>query len=81
MEDHPLPEVIQQMQPKSSWPPRLYRLLKIHKEGTPPPLQLTVSTTAALTYCLTQYLARQLKEYMGSSPCHVRHTREFINII
>jgi hypothetical protein len=48
-------EVVQQLWPQGSTPPRLYGLPKIHKEKVPQ--RPIVSTIRAPTYCLAQHLA------------------------
>jgi hypothetical protein len=49
-------EIIQQLWPQGSRPPRLYGLPKIHNEGAP--LRPIVSTIGAPTFRLAQYLAK-----------------------
>jgi hypothetical protein len=67
-------EVIQQMWPQGSRPPRLYELPKIHKEGAP--LRSILSTIGTPTYRLTQYMAKPLWEHVGHSPRHVKNSME-----
>lgn len=51
--------------PTTSRPLRLYRLLKIHKDGMP--LRPIVSSIGSLTYDLSKYLATLLKQYWTSN--------------
>jgi hypothetical protein len=68
-------EVVQQLRPQGSRPPRLYGLPKIHKEGVP--LRPIVSTIGASTY----RLAGLLGVHIGGSPHRVRNSMEVINTI
>jgi hypothetical protein len=72
-------EVIQQLRPQGSRPPRLYGHPNIHKEGVP--LWPIVSIVGAPTYRLTQHLAGLLGAHIGDSPHHVRNSMEFIDTI
>jgi hypothetical protein len=72
-------EVVWQLRPQGSRPPRLYKLPKIHKEGVP--LRPIVSTIGAPTYRLAQHLAGLLGAHIGGSPHHVRNSVELINTL
>jgi hypothetical protein len=69
-----LPEVIKKLRPQCSRPLNLYGHPKIHKESAP------LKPIGAPTYRLAQYLAKQLGEYVGNSPRHVKNSMEFIII-
>ncbi|KAG8236898.1 hypothetical protein J437_LFUL018742 [Ladona fulva] len=56
-------EIIREMRPDAGIPPRLYGLLKIHKDGVP--LRPIVSTTNSPTYNLAKYLASLLSPLVG----------------
>jgi hypothetical protein len=72
-------EVIQQLRPHGSRPPRLYGLPKIHDEGVP--LRHIVSTIGAPIYRLAQQLAGLLEAHIGDFPHHVRNSMDFVDII
>jgi len=65
--------------PAGSRPPRLYGLLKIHKEGVP--LRPIVSNIGAPTYQLSKYLAGILSQLTGNSAHHVKNSLLFIQIL
>jgi hypothetical protein len=68
-----------QIQPAGSRAPRLYGLLKIHKEGVP--LRPIVSNIGAPTYQLAKHLTGFLNRLTGNTPHHVKnHTNIYIDI-
>jgi hypothetical protein len=72
-------DICKQLRPAGSRPPRLYGLLKIHKEGVP--LRATVNNIGTPTYQLSHYLARILSQLTGNSAHHVKNSFQFIQIL
>ena len=72
-------DICKQLRPAGSRPPRLYELLKIHKEGVPP--RSIVSNTGAPTYQLSKYLAGILIQLTGNSAHHVKNSFQFVQIL
>ena len=73
LEQSDIPEqIIKEITPKNSIPPRLYRLPKVHKPDIP--LRPIVSNIESLTYGLAKYLADKLKKKFCTPSSHVQNT-------
>ena len=72
-------DLIKQLKPSNSLPPRLYGLPKIHKQGVP--LRPIVSSIGSPTYKLAKHLATLLKSLVGQSEHHIKNSKQFIDII
>jgi hypothetical protein len=68
-------EVCHQLRPQSSWPPRLYGLLKIYKQGAS--LRPIVRTNGASTYRFDKHLAGLMGPHTGNSLHHVKNWADF----
>lgn len=74
------PDQIQtQLKPKSSRPPRMYGLLKVHKQRIP--LLLIGSTIGTPTFDIAKYLAGLHKPMEGGSECHIKPSVMFVEFI
>jgi len=72
-------DICKQLCPVGSRPPRLYGLLKIHKEGVP--LRPIVNNIGAPTYQLSKYLAGLLSQLTRNSAHHVKNSFQFVQIL
>jgi hypothetical protein len=72
-------DICKQLRPAGSRPPRLYGLMKIHKEGVC--LRPIVNSIGAPTYQLSQYLAGLLSQLTGNSAHHVKNSFKFVQIL
>ena len=62
--------------PKDSLVPRIYGLLKIHKQGTP--LRPIINTIGSPTYNLAKYLAKLLKPLVGKNNSFVKDSTTWV---
>jgi len=72
-------DICKHLRPAGSRPPRLYGLLKMHKEGVP--LRPIVRNIGTPTYHLSKYLAGLLSKFTGNSAHHVKNSLHFVQIL
>ncbi|XP_049868146.1 uncharacterized protein LOC126368293 [Pectinophora gossypiella] len=65
--------------PKTTQPPRLYGLPKVHKTGVP--LRPIVSQINTPTYDLAKHVARVLQNLVGHTSSFVRDSRQFVDFL
>lgn len=72
-------DIVKSLIPRSSVPPRLYGLPKIHK--TDVPLRPIVSAIGSPTYTLAKHLTTLLQPVVGTCEHHVKNSTEFVKNI
>jgi hypothetical protein len=72
-----LPMEVTELRPQSSGPLDCTGSRRYTRKV--PRMRLIVSTIGTPTFCLAQYLAKRLGEYVGKSPRHMKNSMEFIN--
>ena len=67
------------MYPTGAVPPKFNGLPKVHKRDIPP--RPIVSSRVSISYEVAKELARIIRPLVGSSPHHIKNTRDFIEQI
>ncbi|XP_046406220.1 uncharacterized protein LOC124171127 [Ischnura elegans] len=72
-------EFSRNLRPPAPAPPRMYGLLKIHKDGIP--LRPIVSDIGSPTYNLARHLTGILAPHVGNCGHHVKNSADFVKIL